>query len=60
MSTDPFVELDLESQIDWNAMLMHTAPTREERMAAQERLKKLHRMRKPETVKNMEVAAGLR
>lgn len=60
MSTQPFVELDLESQIDWNAHLMHSAPTREERVAAEERVRKLIAMRTPEKVEELERARGLR
>jgi hypothetical protein len=56
----PFVELDLESQIDWNAHQLHTAPTPEERAAAWERLKKLHQMRTPEKVDELERARDLR
>jgi hypothetical protein len=60
MNSQPFVELDLESQIDWNAHRLHTAPTPEERRAAWDRLKALHAMRTKEKVESMEVAAGLR
>jgi hypothetical protein len=56
----PFVELDLESQIDWNAHQLHTAPTPEERAAAWERLKKLHQMRTPEKAEELERARGIR
>jgi hypothetical protein len=60
MNTEPFVELDLESQIDWNAHLLHSAPTIEERRAAWDRLKKLHEMRTPQQVDELERARGLR
>jgi hypothetical protein len=60
MNTEPFVELDVESQIDWNAYLMHSAPTVEERRAAEDRLRKLHAMRTPEKVRELEKARGLR
>lgn len=60
MSTVPFVELDLESQIDWNLMQLRTARTPDERRAAWERVKKLIEMRTPETVESMEQARGLR
>jgi hypothetical protein len=56
----PFVELDLESQIDWNAHLLRTAKTPDERRAAWERLKHLVEMRTPERVEQMERARGLR
>lgn len=59
-SNEPFVELDLESQIDWNAHRMHTAPTPEERRVAWDRLKKLHDMRTPERIREMEEDRGLR
>ena len=59
MSTAPFVELDLESQIDWNAHQLHTAATPEERATAWERLKRLHAMRSPERVESMEREQGI-
>lgn len=59
MNTNPFVELDLESQIDWNAHRLHTALTPEERRSAWERLKTLHGMRTPEQVDELERARGI-
>lgn len=60
MTNAPFVELDLESQIDWNAHQLHTAATPDERAAAWDRLKKLHAMRTPEKIEELERARGLR
>jgi hypothetical protein len=56
----PFVELDLESQIDWQAHQLHTAKTPDERRVAWDRLKRLHSLRTPEHVEQMELARGLR
>lgn len=55
----PLVDLDLESQIDWNAHLLHTAPTPEERRVAWDRLKVLHAMRTTERIHEMEAMQGL-
>lgn len=60
MNSQPFVELDLESQIDWNAHQLATALTPEERRTAWDRLRQLHALRTKERVESMEVAAGLR
>ena len=60
MSTESFVEIDLESQIDWQAHLLHTSKTPDERKAAWARLKQLHAMRTPERVEELEKARGLR
>jgi hypothetical protein len=60
MNTQPFVELDLESQIDWQATLLRTAKTPDERRVAWDRLKHLVAMRTPETVEKMERSRGLR
>jgi hypothetical protein len=54
------VELDIESQIDWQSRRLHTAKTPEEKREAWERLKKLHKLRSPERVRQMEEARGLR
>jgi hypothetical protein len=59
MSSVPFVELDLESQIDWNLMQVRTARTPDERRAAWERAKHLIAMRTPETVESMERERGI-
>jgi hypothetical protein len=40
------VELDLESQIDWQARRLHTAKTPEERREAMTRLRKLYALRR--------------
>lgn len=49
----------LEERIDHQALLLHTAPTPEERRAAWEELKRLHAMRTPRRVRQMEDEAGL-
>jgi hypothetical protein len=54
------VEIDLESQIDWQARRLHTAKTPEERREAWARLLKLHALRTPERVEQMERQRGLR
>lgn len=59
MKTEPFVELNLESQIDWQVHVLATATTPEERKAAWSQLKRLHAMRTPERVAEMEREAGL-
>lgn len=56
----PHVELDLESQIDWQAHLLHTAKTPDERRVAWDRLKQLHAMRTPEKIEELERGRGLR
>jgi hypothetical protein len=60
MSARPFVDIDIECQIDWQSRRLHTAKTVEERREAWERLKKLHKLRSPERVRQMEEARGLR
>lgn len=60
MNTESFVELNLESQIDWQVHLLHTSKTPEERKAAWSQLKRLHAMRTPERVAEMEKGRGLR
>lgn len=56
---DPFVDLDIESQIDWQASLLSTAKTREGRAAAMKRLQELNALRTPEHIKEMELARGI-
>lgn len=56
----PHVDIDLESQIDWQAHRLHTAHTPGERKAAWDRLKQLHAMRTPERIREMERTQGLR
>lgn len=51
---------DLESRIDLQALLLHTAPTPDERRAAWEVLKHLHAQRTPQRIAEMEEAAGIR
>jgi hypothetical protein len=60
MKTEPFVELNLESQIDWQAHVLATATTPEDRAAAWNRLQQLIAMRTPEQVESMERERGLR
>lgn len=59
MNTEHHVDLDLESQIDWQAHLLHTSKTPDERKSAWTQLKRLHAMRTPERVAEMEREAGL-
>jgi hypothetical protein len=54
------MDADLESRIDVQALLLHTAPTPDERRAAWCELTRLHAMRTPERIDEMESAAGLR
>lgn len=51
---------DLESRIDLQALLLHTAPTPDERRAAWDELTRLHAMRSPEKIQRMEEQRGLR
>lgn len=51
---------DLESRIDLQALLLHTAPTPDERRAAWDELTRLHAMRSPQRIAEMEGEAGLR
>jgi hypothetical protein len=51
---------DLENRIDHQAMLLHTAATPAERRAAWCELTRLHGMRSPARVEQLENAAGLR
>jgi hypothetical protein len=51
---------DLEAQIDYQAMLLHTAPTADERRVAWSELTRLHGMRSAGRVAEMEREAGLR
>lgn len=59
---DPIMDADddLERQIDYQALLLHTAPTPNERRTAWEELRRLHALRSPERVEQMEREAGLR
>lgn len=54
------VTIDLEEQIDQAAFDMNHAPSPDEQRAAWERLKKLHAMRSPERIEQMERERGLR
>jgi hypothetical protein len=51
---------DLESRIDYWALVLHTAPTPDERRVAWGALKLLHSQRTPARVAEMEGEAGLR
>lgn len=51
---------ELERMIDREAFLLHTAKTPEERCAAWIQLTKLHAMRSPVRIEQMEREAGLR
>lgn len=59
---DPIIDADadLENQIYYQALLLHTAKTPEERRAACDLLAQLHSMRSPRRVEQMERAKGLR
>jgi hypothetical protein len=50
---------DLESRIDYQALLLHTAPTPAERRSAWFELTRLHAMRSPQRIAEMEGEAGL-
>jgi hypothetical protein len=50
---------DLEARIDIQAMLLHTAPTPDERRVAWGELTRLHAMRSPRRIAEMESEAGL-
>jgi len=55
-----FMADDLERRIAFQAGLLATALTRDEQLAAQEELYRLHAMRSPERVEQMERERGLR
>jgi hypothetical protein len=50
---------DLERRIDHQALLLHTAKTRHERLAAWIELTRLHSHRSPARIRQMEEEAGL-
>lgn len=50
---------DLEARIDYQALLLHTAATLDERRCAWSELTRLHAMRSPQRVTAMEREAGL-
>jgi hypothetical protein len=54
------VDADLEARIYQQALLLHTAPTPDERRAAWYELTRLHAMRSPQRIAEMESEAGLR
>lgn len=51
---------DLERQIDHQALLLHSGKTRGERQAAWGELRRLHALRSPGRVAEMELDQGLR
>lgn len=51
---------DLEQRIDYQALLLHTAATPDERRSAWEELKRLHALRTPDRVEEMEREIGVR
>lgn len=59
---DPIMDADadLENQIDYQALLLHTAKTPEERRAACDMLSQLHALRSPQQIERLERARGLR
>jgi hypothetical protein len=60
VNTQPHVEIDLETQIDWQFLQLSTAKTPEDRRIALGRMEALIKMRTPATVEEMEKARGLR
>lgn len=54
------MDADLESKIDREAMRLHTAETPGERRMAWDELKRLHELRSPERIRDMEDEKGLR
>jgi hypothetical protein len=59
---DPIMDADadLENQINYQALLLHTAKTPEARRAACTLLSQLHAMRSPRQIEKMERERGLR
>lgn len=55
-----FSDWQLEQRIDFQAGLMAMALTREEQIAAQDELRRLHAMRSLERIEQMEREQGLR
>lgn len=56
----PTFDRDLEDRIYHAALLLHTAPTPDERRTAWETLKHLVEQRTPQRVEEMEIERGLR
>jgi hypothetical protein len=52
-------DADLEFRIDAAALRLHTAPTPDERKTAWAELRRLHALRTPERVAQMEIQRGL-
>ncbi|HEY4355631.1 MAG TPA: hypothetical protein VGN16_07795 [Acidobacteriaceae bacterium] len=50
---------ELESRIAHQALLLHASPTPLERHSAWEELKRLHALRSPEQITEMEIEQGL-
>lgn len=55
----PNVDADLESQIDRQALLLHTVDTPGERRMAWDELRRLHSLRSPQRIEEMEDERGL-
>ena len=55
-----FSDWALEQRIDFQAGLIAIALTREEKLAAQDELRRLHARRSPERIEQMERERGLR
>ena len=55
-----FSDWQLEQRIDFQAGLIAMALTRKEQMAAEDELRRLHAMRSPDRVEQMEREQGLR
>ena len=60
MNTKPQTQGDLEQRIDYQALLLHTAATPDERRSAWDELKRLHALRTPERIEEMERERGIR
>lgn len=56
----PAADEDLERQIDYQALLLHSGKTRGERQSAWSELRRLHALRSPGRVAEMELERGLR
>lgn len=50
----------LESEIERQALILHTVEKREDRVAAMEELRRLNALRSPDVVEEMERERGLR
>jgi hypothetical protein len=59
LNPDASRDADLESRIDFQALLLHTAPTADERRVAWAELTRLHGMRSAGRVQQLEREQGL-